>query len=251
MTQDLILETHLKKLRLPSMLRHYHKLAAEAAENNKTHEQYLLMLLDEEVRNREENARVSHIRQARFPTPKTLSQFDFASLPTLNKPLILKLAQGEYLDKAENVVILGNSGTGKTHIATALGMEACAKGKKVLFHTAAELVNLLTEAQAEYRLSRVEHKLSQVDLLIIDELGYLTLAENGLKLLFSLLSKRHEKKSTLITSNLPFEQWSSIFGDPAMTVALVDRLTHFCHLVEMNGESFRFKEGLRKKEAAA
>lgn len=251
MSQSLSLETHLKKLRLPSMLKHYHKLADEAAQHNKTHEQYLLMLLDEEIRSREENTRASRIRQARFPTPKTLSQFDFASLPALNKPLVLKLAQGEYLGAAENIVLLGNSGTGKTHLATALGMEACAQGKKVLFHTAAELVTLLTEAQAEYRLSRVAHRLSQVDLLIVDELGYLPLAENGLKLLFSLLSKRHEKSSTIVTTNLPFEQWGGIFGDLAMTVALVDRLAHRCHLLEMNGDSYRFKEGLRKKEAAA
>lgn len=251
MSQTLILETHLKKLRLPNMLKHYHKLAAEAAQHNKTHEQYLLTLLEEEVRSREENTRTNRIRQAHFPTAKTLSQFDFASLPALNKPQVLRLAQGEYLEKAENIVLLGNSGTGKTHIATALGMEACAQGKKVLFHTAGELVNLLTEAQSQYRLSRVEHRLSQVDLLIVDELGYLTLAENGLKLLFSLLSKRHEKKSTMITTNLPFEQWGDIFGDPAMTVALVDRLAHYCYLLEMNGDSYRFKEGLRKKEAAA
>lgn len=233
------------------MLRHYHKLAADAAQHNKTHEQFLVMLLDEEMRSREENARRNRIRQAKFPVNKTLSQFDFTALPTLNKPLILQLAQGEYLNKAENIVLLGNSGTGKTHIATALGMEACAQGKKVLFYTAADLVNLLVEAQAEYRLSRVEHRLSQVDLLIVDELGYLALAENGVKLLFSLFSKRYEQKSTLVTTNLPFEQWGDIFGDPAMTVALVDRLTHYCHLLEMNGDSYRFKEGLRKKEALA
>lgn len=233
------------------MLKHYHKLAADAAQHNKTHEQFLVMLLEEETRNREENARRNRIRQARFPVQKTLSQFDFSSLPALNKPQVLQLGQGEYLNKAENIVLLGNSGTGKTHIATALGMEACAQGRKVLFHTAADLVNLLTEAQAEYRLSRVEHRLSQVDLLIVDELGYLALAENGVKLLFSLFSKRYEKKSTIVTTNLPFEQWGEIFGDPAMTVALVDRLTHYCHLLEMNGDSYRFKEGLRKKEAIA
>lgn len=247
MTQALILETYLKKLRLPSVATHYRKLASQAAQNNLTHEQFLLAVLEQEVQNREENTRKNRIRSARFPAQKTLSQFEFTALPALNKPLILKLAQGEYLNKAENIVLLGNSGTGKTHLAIALGMEACAQGKKVGFYTAAELVNVLLEAQAQYRLSRVEHRLNQLDLLIVDELGYLALDESGVKLLFSsVFARRYENKSTLVTTNLPVDAWDTIFTDPAMTVALVDRLTHHCHLVEMNGDSYRFKESLRK-----
>jgi DNA replication protein DnaC len=164
-------------------------------------------------------------------------------LPSLNKPLILRLAQGEYLSKFENVVLAGNSGTGKSHIAIALGMEACAQAKRVAFYTAADLVNSLLEAQ----LSRLEARLQKLDLLIVDELGYLALDEKGVKLLFNVFNNRYERKSTLITTNLPFKQWESIFQDTAMTVALVDRLTHHCHIIEMNGDSYRFKQSLKEK----
>ena len=243
----LLMETYLKKLRLPSVAQHYRKMASQAAQSNLTHEQFLLALLEQQVQSQEENTRKSRIKQARFPMPKTLEQFNFSALPSLNKPLILRLAQGEYLSKFENVVLAGNSGTGKSHIAIALGMAACAQAKRVAFYTAADLVNALLEANAEYRLSRLEHKLQSLDLLIVDELGYLALDEKGVKLLFNVFNNRYERKSTLVTTNLPFKQWESIFQDTAMTVALVDRLTHHCHVIEMNGDSYRFKQSLKEK----
>jgi len=241
------METYLKKLRLPSVAQHYRKMASQAAQSNLTHEQFLLALLEQQVQSQEENTRKSRIKQARFPMPKTLEQFNFSALPSLNKPLILKLAQGEYLSKFENIVLAGNSGTGKSHIAIALGMAACAQAKRVAFYTAADLVNALLEANAEYRLSRLEHKLQSLDLLIVDELGYLALDEKGVKLLFNVFNNRYERKSTLVTTNLPFKQWENIFQDTAMTVALVDRLTHHCHIIEMNGDSYRFKQSLKEK----
>jgi DNA replication protein DnaC len=247
--QTLLLDTQLKRLKLPTFTRHYRKLATQAEQSNQTYEQFLLALVELEIQAREDNVRRQRIRQARFPASKTLSQFDFTALPALNKPQVLKLAQGEYLAKAENVVLLGNSGTGKTHLAIALGMEACKQGKRVAFHTAAELATILTEAQSQYRLSRVEHRLRQWDLLIVDELGYLALDETSVKLLFSVFSQRYERGSVLLTTNLPFEQWEGVFQDAAMTVALVDRLTHHCHLLEMNGDSYRFKESLRERQS--
>lgn len=231
------------------MLRHYRKLASQAAQGNLTHEQYLHALAELEVQSRDSNAKTQRIRQAKFPTPKTLEQFEFSAVPSLNKPLILKLAQGEYIQKAENVILGGSSGTGKSHLATALGMEACAQGKRVGFYTAADLVNTLLEAQSQYKLSRLENKLNALDLLIVDELGYLALDDKGVKLLFNVFSNRYERKSTLVTTNLPFEEWDTVFRDPAMTVALVDRLTHHSHLVQMNGDSYRFKQSLKSKEA--
>jgi len=222
-------------------------MASQAAQSNLTHEQFLLALLEQQVQSQEENTRKSRIKQARFPMPKTLEQFNFSALPSLNKPLILRLAQGEYLSKFENIVLAGNSGTGKSHIAIALGMAACAQAKRVAFYTAADLVNALLEANAEYRLSRLEHKLQSLDLLIVDELGYLALDEKGVKLLFNVFNNRYERKSTLVTTNLPFKQWETIFQDTAMTVALVDRLTHHCHVIEMNGDSYRFKQSLKEK----
>lgn len=248
--QALLLETHLKKLRLPNILRQYRKLATQAAEGNLTHEQFLHLLIEQEVQLREQNALKQRIRYAHFPSEKTLSDFDFTAIPQLNKPLILKLAQGEYLNKAQNIVLLGNSGTGKTHLATALGMEACRQGKRVAFYTAADLVTLLLESSAQYQLSRLETRLKKLDLLIVDELGYLALDESGAKLLFSIFAGRYERKSLIVTTNLPFEQWDTVFKDAAMTAALVDRLTHHCHLLEMNGDSYRFRQGLKNREAS-
>jgi len=207
-----------------------------------------LALMELEAQQREENAHQKRLRLARFPVLKTLDQFDFTALPTLNKARVLDLAQGSYLEKRENLILMGNSGTGKTHLATALGLLACQQGRKVRFFTAAGLINLLTEAQAGLRLSHLERSLAQMDLLIIDEIGYVPFSEKGAQLFFQVAAQSYERQSLIMTTNLDFSQWPQVFGSEQLTGALLDRLTHHAHILSMNGESFRFRESMSKKE---
>lgn len=248
MTTQLLLETHLKRLRLPAIAKVYLKLAREAEANSQTFERYLLALVETEVLTREANVQRDRVRQAKFPFLKGFEAFDFAAVPALSKPKILHLAEGEYLAKRENIIFLGNQGTGKTHLAIALGQAACRQGKRVLFATAAGLANNLAEAQAAYRLSRLEHSLAKVDLLIVDEVGFIPFNPASAHLLFGVLSTRYERGSVIITSNLEFSRWTEVFGDTALTGALLDRITHHAHIFEVNGESYRFKESLKRKE---
>jgi len=200
-----------------------------------------------EAQQREENAHQKRLRMARFPVIKSLDQFDFTTLPSLNKAMVLDLAQGGYLDKRENLILMGNSGTGKTHLATALGLIACQQNRKVRFFTAAGLINQLTEAQASLRLSYLERTLAQMDLLIIDEIGYVPFSEKGAQLFFQVAAQSYERQSLIMTTNLDFSQWPQVFGSEQLTGALLDRLTHHAHILTMNGESFRFRESMSKK----
>jgi DNA replication protein DnaC len=244
---DLLLQSYLKHLRLPTVAANYRRFADEAAQASQPYERYLLALAEAEVQQRETNAERKRLGQAHFPTLKTLDSFDFSAIPAVNKQAIIELAQGHYVDARENVVLLGPTGTGKTHCAIALGAAACRQGKRVRFVTAAGLINELVEAKAQLRLSKLEASLRRLDLLLLDEVGFVPFSKVGAELLFGLLSERYERGSVLITTNLDFASWTDVFGDARLTGALLDRLTHRCHIVEFQGDSYRFKESLRRK----
>tara|TARA_Y100000780_G_scaffold166500_1_gene151446 strand:- start:179 stop:772 length:594 start_codon:yes stop_codon:yes gene_type:complete len=190
------------------------------------------------------------IKAAKFPTIKSLDSFDFKAIPSLNKMMVLELARCEWIERKENVIALGPSGTGKTHVALGLGLAACQKGLPVAFVTAAALVHEMMEARDEKRLLQLQRKLAKVKLLIIDELGFVPLSKTGAELLFELISQRYERGSTLITSNLPFEEWTETFGTERLTGALLDRLTHHVNILEMNGESYRLNQSRARLAAA-
>lgn len=248
MEHQMLLEAYLKRLKLPAMLAHYQEMARQAEQGNQTYEGYLLALSEFETHQREENAYKRRVSQARFPLLKTLDRFDFSAIPTLNKAAVLHLAQGDYIEKKENLLLMGNSGTGKTHLATALGLSACQQTKNVRFFTAAGLINQLTEAQAGLRLSQVQRVLAKLDLLIIDEIGYVPFSERGTELFFQVVTDSYERQSIIMTTNLDFSKWPQVFHSEQLTGALLDRLTHHAHILTMNGESFRFKQSMSRKK---
>ena len=248
MAQDLRIQHHWKRLKLPTMARQYRKLAQEAVQQNRSYGAYLLSLLELEVAQREENQQKRRLTQARFPYLRTLDPFDFAAVPSVNKARLLELAKGEYLARKENIILVGNMGTGKTHCAIALGLLACRQGKRVRFYTATGLVNELLEAQEERTLGQ---RLAQLQKLLLDEVGFVPFTPEGASLLFQVFADRYLRGSVVITTNLEFGRWMEVFGDERLTGALLDRLTHQCHILEFNGDSYRFKESLRLQEANA
>ena len=239
---ELLLAHHLKTLRLPTFLREYDKQARICAAEGVDHVRYLARLTELELIDRERRMVERRIKAAKFPAAKSLDSFDFKAIPSLNKMMVLDLARCEWIERKENVIALGPSGTGKTHVALGLGLAACQKGLPVAFVTAASLVHELMEARDEKRLMRLQRQLAKVKLLIIDELGFVPLSKTGAELLFELISQRYERGSTLITSNLPFEEWTETFGTERLTGALLDRLTHHVNILEMNGESYRLNQ---------
>ncbi len=250
-TPQVLLAHHLKQLRLPTVLREYDKVARECARDGVDHPRYLLRLLELELIDRERRLVERRIRQARFPATKSLDSFVFTAIPSLNKMLVLELARCEYILRRENVIALGNSGTGKTHIALSLGLAACQKGFSVTFIAAAQLVHQLMEARDEKRLLRLQRELQAPKLLIVDELGYVPLSSTGAELLFEVFSQRHERTSTIVTSNLPFEEWTSVLGSERLTGALLDRLTHHVHILSMNGDSYRLAQSTARRRLSS
>ena len=246
-TPQVLLAHHLKALKLPTFLREYDKLARQCAADGVDHPRYLLRLAELELIERERRTVERRIKEARFPAVKSLDSFDFTAIPSLNKALVLELARSEYVARRENIVAVGNSGTGKSHIALGLGLAACQKGLSVGFVTAAALVHELLEARDEKRLLRLQRQLAGYKLLIIDELGYVPLSPTGAELLFEVFSPRYERGATIVTSNLPFDEWTSVFGSERLTGALLDRLTHHVHILEMNGDSYRLKQSKKRQ----
>ena len=244
----ILLEHHLKRLKLPTFLREYEKLAQQCAAEGLDHVQFLARLVEMEMIDRERRLVERRIRQARFPVVKQLESFDFKAIPSLNKMLVLDLARGDYIDRRENAILLGPSGVGKTHIALALGLAACQRGLSVRFTTdvrfttASHLVHEMIEARDEKRLLRLQDQLARANLLIVDELGYVPLSQTGSELLFDVFSRRYENGATIVTSNLPFQEWTTVFASERLTGALLDRITHHVHILEMNGESYRLKQ---------
>ena len=250
-TPQLLLAHHLKALKLPTFLREYDKLARQCAREGVDHSGYLLRLAELELIERERRLVERRIKEARFPAVKSLDSFDFRAIPSLNQTLVLELARCEYVDRRENIIALGNSGTGKTHVALGLGLAACQRGVSVGFTTASALVHELIEARDERRLLQSQKRLAGLKLLIIDELGFVPLSKTGAELLFEVFSQRYERGSTLVTSNLPFDEWTEVLGSERLTGALLDRLTHRVHLLELNGESYRLKQSRQRRSAAA
>ena len=233
----LLLEHHLKILKLPTFVRDYKSVAAVCAQERCDYPTFLLRLAERELIDRERRAAERRIRDARFPVVKTIDTFDFKGQPSINQALVRELMSGEYISKRENVLMVGNPGTGKTHLATALGFAACAQGKRVRFTTKTAMVTALLEARESRTLQRSQKQLERLDLLILDELGYVPFSKTGAELLFEVISRSYERTSLIVTTNLPFENWTEVLGSERLTGAMLDRLTHRVHILEANGES--------------
>jgi DNA replication protein DnaC len=244
---QILLDHQLKKLKLPTILREYDKQARLCATEGRDHVRFLARLVELELIDRERRMIERRIRAARFPAAKSLDSFDFAAIPSLNKMKVLELARCAWIDRCENVIALGPSGTGKTHVALGLGLAACQKGLTVRFTTAAAIVHEVMEARDERQLLRLQKQLMKHKLLIIDELGFVPLSKTGAELLFELISQRYERGSILITSNLPFDEWTETFGSERLTGALLDRVTHHVSILEMNGDSYRLAQSRAKQ----
>jgi DNA replication protein DnaC len=249
MNSEILLKSHLKSPKLPPILTEYPRAARQCAQEERSYESFLLYLADLEVAERQRKAVARRIKQAGFPAEKDLAGFDFRAIPRLNKKRLRDLAQGHYLAARECIVFLGPPGVGKTHLAIALGREACRKGRRVKFFTATGLATAYAEAREERHVQRLENHIGKADLIIVDELGYVPLGQNAAENLFGFFSQCYERTSVIVTTNLPFSEWPQIFGDERLTGALLDRLTHRVHVIEMPGDSYRLKAGrARRKE---
>jgi DNA replication protein DnaC len=245
-----LLKHHLKALKLPTMTAECEKVAARCAKENVDHLGFLLQLCELELLERECRSAERRLKAAKLPTPKALDGFDFTAAPSVNKPLILELMGGDYIERRENVILVGSSGTGKSHLATALAASACGLGRRVRFFRVTELATLLLEAREERQLTRLRSQLAKLDLLVLDELGYVPASQVGAELLFDVISRAYERSSVIVTTNLPFEEWKEVLGSERLTGATLDRLTHRCTIIETGKESYRLKEARNRRRGA-
>jgi DNA replication protein DnaC len=246
---SLLLESYLKTLKLQSFLDDYETLATQYGKEGLPYCAYLQQLCENEINRRYTRAVADRIKRAGFPSIKSLDNFEFAKVPEINKIMITELATCEYIEQKHNIISIGNSGMGKTHIAIALGVFACQRRLSVGYYNAAKLVHQLLEANEENQFLKLQQKLKDYDLLIIDELGYIPLSKTGSELLFDVFSSRYETGSVIVTTNLPFENWTEVFGCQRLTGALLDRLTHHVHILHMNGpESYRLSYSKKKNQ---
>ncbi|MBS3755596.1 MAG: IS21-like element helper ATPase IstB [Desulfobacterales bacterium] len=247
---DVNLKENLKSLKLPHMAGELDSALRQARDAGQDYADFLLQLTEHEIRIRSENRLKRRLKEARFPLLKTMEDFDFSAAPDLDRRLIRHICTNEYVKERKNVIFMGKSGTGKTHLATALGVEACRQGIRTRFASACGLANELIEARHEKDLQRALKRYASYGLLILDELGYIPFSKEGAELLFQVLAERHEKGSVIITTNLGFADWTEVFGDANLTAALLDRLTHRAHIIECTWESYRLQETMKNRQKA-
>jgi DNA replication protein DnaC len=244
---EALIEAHATELKLPTVRRRFKALADEATREQQTPIAYLAALLEAETAERAERRERRRLNDARFPALKHLDDFRFADNPKIPQATIAALAEGSWINDRESVILIGDSGTGKTHLATALAIAACQQGRRVRFTTLAALANELQEAETRRELARVIGRYARTELVVLDELGYLALPDGAAELVFQVLSERHERGSLIVTTNLPFGEWTKVFPDARLAKAVVDRLTHRAHIIDTGTESWRFRHGLNRK----
>ncbi len=244
---EALIEAHATELKLPTVRRRFKALADEATREQQTPVAYLAALLEAETAERAERRERRRLNDARFPALKHLDDFRFADNPKIPQATIAALAEGSWINDRESVILIGDSGTGKTHLATRLAIAACQQGRRVRFTTLAALANELQEAETRRELARVVGRYARTELVVLDELGYLALPDGAAELVFQVLSERHERGSLIVTTNLPFGEWTKVFPDARLAKAVVDRLTHRAHIIDTGTESWRFRHGLNRK----
>lgn len=249
-TSTVLLDHHLKSLKLPTMQREYQSIASACAKDNADYSTYLLRLTERELIERQQRAMQRRIKAANFPVIKTINDFDFSLQSSINEALVKELLHSEFIDAKENILLIGNSGTGKTHLATAIAYAACQAGRKVRFYSVTNLITQLLEQREVKSLERFQKQLEKQDLLVLDELGYVPFTKMGAELLFEVISRAYERTSLVVTTNLPFENWVEVMGNERLTGALLDRLTHRVHILQANGTSYRLQEAQKRQNIA-